>query len=144
MNRLSTNTVLVARILISAVFVLNAFGIIDQTIPAKELAARGVPIGLVPTIMMSGRILECVAGLALALGVFPRLAALALFAFLVPATFVSHSFWLATGTPAFQGQLINFSKNSAIWGGLLFIAATRRQPPLWRFTRSHKGRPNDC
>jgi uncharacterized membrane protein YphA (DoxX/SURF4 family) len=95
------------------------------------LAERGVPFGLLPTIVMSGRILECFAGIALALGVFPRRAALALFAFLVPATFVSHSFWLAAGTPAFQGQLINFCKNSAIWGGLLFIAATRRQPPLW-------------
>ena len=91
MNRLSTNIILLARILISAVFVLNAFGIINQTIPAKELAERGVPAGLVPLIMMSGRILECVAGIALALGILPQLAAFALFAFLVPATFVSHS-----------------------------------------------------
>jgi len=131
MNRLSANTALVARILISAVFVLNAFAIIDQTIPAKELAERGVPLGLVPLIMISGRILEGAAGIALAFGVFPRLAAFALFAFLVPATFVSHSFWLAAGTPAFQSQLINFSKNAAIWGGLLFIGATQRQPPFW-------------
>jgi uncharacterized membrane protein YphA (DoxX/SURF4 family) len=54
--------------------------------------------------------------------------------FLVPATFVSHSFWLAAGTPAFQGQLINFCKNTAILGGLLFIAATPGQPRLWAKT----------
>jgi hypothetical protein len=30
---------------------------------------------------------------------------------------------LAVGTPQFQGQLINFCKNVAIWGGLVFIAA---------------------
>jgi uncharacterized membrane protein YphA (DoxX/SURF4 family) len=47
-----------------------------------------------------------------------------LFAFLVPATFVPHSFWLAAGTPQFQGQLINFCKNIALWGGLIFIART--------------------
>jgi len=123
MHRLSAYTVLVARVLISVVFVLNALGIIDQTIPARELAERGMPQSLVPAIMMSGRIVEFIAGIALALGIFPRLAAVALFGFLVPATFVSHSFWLAAGTPAFQGQLINFSKNAAIWGGLLFIAA---------------------
>jgi len=35
---------------------------------------------------------------------------------LVPATFVSHSFWLAAGTSQFQGQLINFCKNLAILG----------------------------
>ena len=65
-----------------------------------------------------------------ALGLFPRWCALALFAFLLPATFVSHSFWLAAGTPQLQGQLINFSKNVAIWGGLIFIAGTSIQPSL--------------
>jgi uncharacterized membrane protein YphA (DoxX/SURF4 family) len=59
---------------------------------------------------------------------------MALFVFLVPATFVSHSFWLAAGTPAFQGQLINFCKNTAILGGLLFIAAAPVQPTLWAKT----------
>ena len=127
MVRLSHYGLLVARLLIAVVFVLNGFGIIDQAIPAKELMERGAPAGLVPLIMWAGRALELAAGFALALGIFPRLSALALLAFLVPATFASHSFWLATGTPAFQGQLINFSKNVAIWGGLLFIAATPGQ-----------------
>jgi len=27
-----------------------------------------------------------------------------------------------------SGQLINFSKNMAIWGGLIFMAATAAQP----------------
>jgi len=52
---------------------------------------------------------------------------------------VSHSFWLATGTPAFQGQLINFSKNMAIWGGLMFIAATPGQPALIPVRRHSRG-----
>ena len=122
---------LAARILIAVVFLLNAFGIIDQSIPARELVERGAPARLVPLIMLSGRALELIAGFALALGILPRLSALALFVFLVPATFVSHSFWLAAGTPAFQGQLINFCKNIAILGGLLFVAATPGQPRLW-------------
>lgn len=130
MERLSRYGVLVARLLMAAVFVLNGFGVIDQTIPAKELMERGAPASLIPLMMLAGRALEIAAGFALALGIFPRLSALALLAFLVPATFVSHSFWLATGTPAFQGQLINFSKNMAIWGGLIFITATPRQLTL--------------
>jgi hypothetical protein len=64
----------------------------------------------------------------LGLGLLPRQAALALLAFLVPATFVSHSFWLSFGTPACQPQLIDFSKNVATWGGLPFIPATGSQP----------------
>src|SRR5260370_24759462 len=102
MDRLSQYAIVVARVLVSVVFILNGFGIIDQTIPAKELMELGAPVSIVPWIMLAGRTLELVAGFALALGIVPRLAALALLAFLVPATFVSHSFWLAAGTPAFQ------------------------------------------
>src|SRR5580700_452242 len=130
MDRISHGGIVAARILVAVVFVLNGFGIVDQTIPAKELMERGAPVTLVPAIMLAGRVLELAAGFGLALGVFPRLMALALFAFLVPATLISHSFWLAAGTPAFQGQLINCSKNIAILGGLLFVAGSVGQPSV--------------
>lgn len=128
MKRISTDAAIVARILVSIVFLLNAIGVIDQSIPAKEMAQRGAPEAMVPMLMLFARCVELVAGLALAFGVLPRLAALALLAFLIPATLVSHSFWLSAGTPAFMAQLINFSKNVAICGGLLFIGATAEQP----------------
>lgn len=136
MGRFSSYGVMTARILISLVFVLNAIGIIDQTVPAREMMERGIPAGLVPAMMLAGRAVELVGGLALIFGVLPRLAALALFAFLLPATLISHSFWLSAGTPAFMGQLINFSKNVAIWGGLLFIAGTKEQPHANTFYRN--------
>jgi len=135
MKALSENGIRFARVLIAIVFVLNATAIIDQTIPAKEMMERGVPAAIVPWFMFAGRALELVAGFALVLGVFPRLAALALLLFLIPATLVSHSFWLSAGTPAFMGQLINFSKNLAICGGLLFIGATSNQPVLLRLRK---------
>lgn len=130
MQRISRVAIWIARLLIATVFVLNAVGVIDQSIPAKEMVERGIPAVIVPFLMLVGRTLELVAGLALMLGVFPRLAAVALFAFLIPATLISHSFWLSAGTPAFMGQLINFSKNTAICGGLLFVSATSSQPVL--------------
>ena len=130
MDRYSRYALIVARIMIAMVFVLNGLGIIDQTLPAQEMAERGVPVAIVPLALLAGRLVETVAGVGLACGVFPRWCALALFGFLVPATFVSHSFWLAAGTPHFQGQLINFSKNVAIWGGLIFVAGTATQPAL--------------
>jgi putative oxidoreductase len=135
MKPLSENAIRFARVLVAIVFVLNAIGVIDQTIPAKELVERGVPAAIVPWFMLAARALELVAGLALVLGVFPRLAALALLTFLIPATLVSHSFWLSAGTPAFMGQLINFSKNVAICGGLLFIGATSNQPVFSRLRK---------
>ena len=130
MNRYYRLAFVAARIVVSVVFLLNGFGVIDQKIPATELIARGTPAAIVPFVMMSGRILEIVAGFGLVFGVLPQWSALALLAFLVPATLVSHSFWLAVGTPAFQGQLINFCKNLAICGGLLFIAASANQPTV--------------
>ncbi|MDR3724894.1 MAG: DoxX family protein [Terracidiphilus sp.] len=127
-----------ARLLVSVVFLLNGFGIIDQSIPAHELVERGAPVALVPPIMLAGRVLEIVSGFALALGVFPQLAALALLGFLIPATFVSHSFWETWGTAAFMVQIINFFKNAAIWGGLLFIAASDAQPATVPLSKLHR------
>ena len=139
MERYNQYFVMSARILMSMVFLLNGFGIIDQAIPAKEMIERDVPPAIVPMAMLAARLLEVVAGFGLAIGIFPRWCALALFAFLVPATFVSHSFWLAAGTPQFQGQLINFSKNVAIWGGLIFIAGTSNQPSLLPRSKRRSG-----
>jgi putative oxidoreductase len=92
MKPLSEKAIRVARVLIAIVFVLNAIGVIDQTIPAKEMMEHGVPAAIAPWFMLAGRTLEFIAGFALVLGVFPRAAALALLAFLIPAMLVSHSF----------------------------------------------------
>jgi uncharacterized membrane protein YphA (DoxX/SURF4 family) len=81
MDRLSHNSLVVARVLISVVFILSSVGVIDQTIPAKELMERRAPVSMVPWMMLAGRTLEFAAGFALALGIVPRLAALALLAF---------------------------------------------------------------
>lgn len=61
-------------------------------------------------------------GVALALGKFPRLAALGLAANLAPTTYVGHPFWKA---PADQKvmQQINFFKNLSLLGGLLIAAS---------------------
>ena len=126
MKRFAVYLLVLGRVLMSVVFILNALGIIDQTIPAREMVERGAPSSLVPAMMLAARGVELLGGLALIWGVFPRLAALALFAFLVPATFVSHSFWLSAGTPAFMSQLINFSRTC----GLLFIAGSHGQPEV--------------
>ena len=129
MKSLSENAVRLARVLIAIVFVLNAIDVIDQTILATEMIARGVPAEIVPWFMVAGRVLGFIAGVALVFGAFPRAAALALLAFLIPATLVSHSFWLSAGTPSFMGQLINFSENLAICGGLIFIGASSNPAP---------------
>ncbi len=126
---------IIARILIAAIFLLNAIGIIDQSIPAQQMADRGIPKTFIPPMMLAARSVEFLSGTALAFGIFPRLAALVLLGFIFSATFIAHAFWFSTGKPNFQSQLVNFFKNVTTWGGLLWIAAARDQPTLthWHF-----------
>jgi putative oxidoreductase len=119
---LPTYGIVLARCLLALIFLLNASGMIDQSKPASEMRDRGVPASIVPLLMWSGRMLQLVAGLALLCSVRPRVAALALIAFLVPATLTAHPFWL-DHTATRQLQLINFMKNLAMIGGLLFVAS---------------------
>ena len=100
-----------------------------------ERSHRNFPIGvaryrLVPVLMLSARTLEVVAGLGLALGICPRRADVTLLAFLIPKTLLAHAFWQVAGAATFTVQLLNFLKNTAMAGGLLFIGATQSQPTL--------------
>ena len=115
--------VILARGLISVVFFLNAFDVLDQARPLHEMVERGVPAAIAPAAVWAGRILQLFAGTALLLGFQKRLAALALAAFLIPATLIAHPFWVYLGTPDLQNQLANFGKNLAIIGGLFYIAS---------------------
>jgi uncharacterized membrane protein YphA (DoxX/SURF4 family) len=130
MNRTQTAALMMARVLIALVFLMNGLGIVDQSVALHELIERGAPAKVAPALMFVARTVEVVAGASLALGVFPEVAALALIGFLIPATWVGHPFWLESGTNIYIPQLINFFKNVAIVGGLLFIAAEEEQPSL--------------
>jgi len=119
-----------ARVLVAMIFMLNGLNIIGQTLAAHELAAYGAPASLIPSLIIAARTLQLVAGTCLILGVYPRISALALLLFLIPATLMAHPFWKALGTSLYQVQLINFSKNVCMTGGLIFIIATSSQPVL--------------
>lgn len=106
---------------LAAIFLLNGLGIVDQSRAAQELAAHGAPAALVPILMTAGRVLQIVAGTALVLGWHERVAASLLALFLVPATLTAHDFWAYRGSEL-QGQLVNFLKNVAMFGGLCFVA----------------------
>ena len=126
MNSLQRYALSLSRVLMSIVFLLNGLGIINQAVAAKELIEHGAPASVVPFLMLIARTIEIFAGFSLAFGIYPRLAAVAILAFLFPATLTAHAFWQVAGTDAFTPQF----KNIAMMGGLLFIAATQSQPTL--------------
>jgi putative oxidoreductase len=130
MNSSERYAMIVARVLIATMFLLNGLNIIGQSLAAHELAVYGAPAGLIPALILAARALQLTAGSFLILGIYPRISALALLLFLIPATIMAHSFWQSIGTPLYQVQLINFSKNLSMAGGLIFVIATRSQPVL--------------
>jgi putative oxidoreductase len=142
MNSVERYAMVAARILVAMIFMMNALNIIGQTLAEHEMVAHGVPGGLVPTLIVAARSLQLIAGLGLILGIYPRISALALLAFLIPATLMAHAFWLVMGTSLYMVQLINFFKNVCMAGGLIFIIATRSQPTL--LPRPARADSNPC
>jgi putative oxidoreductase len=126
MNQIRTNANVLARVLIVVIFLINGFGIVDPSFAVHEMVLGGIPVNIAQFLGLAGRIVQIVAGLGLAVGVYRRTCALALIAFLIPATLIAHSFWMAP-SQLFQLQLINFLKNLSMIGGLLFVASESSQ-----------------
>lgn len=116
MNNTNNTLPLLARLLMSAIFILSGVGKIAA--PAATIgyiAAMGLPF---PAIALGGAIaVEVIGGLLLVFGFQTRLVALALAAFSVVTGLVFH------GAVADQNQMIHLLKNLAMAGGLLQIAA---------------------
>jgi uncharacterized membrane protein YphA (DoxX/SURF4 family) len=64
---------------------------------------------------------QIVAGTTMALGIFPRLSALALAGSLVPTTLAGHRFWEEEEPGVRSQQTMQFLKNAAMMGGLLLV-----------------------
>lgn len=112
---------LLGRILISLLFIpagINKITGFGGTV--GYIASKGLPL---PQVAAAGTIVvEVVVGLALLVGFKARYAALILAAFTVVASVIFHNFWAMPEAQKMMQQLM-FTKNFAIVGGLLFIAA---------------------
>jgi putative oxidoreductase len=112
----------VGRVLLSGIFLLSAVG---NKIPnyhevAKVMESVGIPS---PQLMLAGAIAFLIVGSAsLTLGLWARIGASLLLVFLVLATYYFHAFWKLEGQEA-QMQQIQFMKNVALMGAMLFVVA---------------------
>jgi putative oxidoreductase len=125
MERVNDTFLLVGRLLIAALFLTAGIPKALQGYGggfAQYLGTLGVPypeiIGVVAVAI------EVLVPIALILGVFPRISALLLIAFVVAATGLAHRFWeFPEGRELVRqwtAQQSSFLKNVAIIGGLLF------------------------
>jgi putative oxidoreductase len=112
---------LVGRALLSSIFIISGWGkITGFSGTAAYMASKGMPIPDV--LLVAAIIIELGGGLMVLLGWKARWAALAIFLFVIPTTLIFHAFW-AVDAAQVQNQMINFMKNLAIMGGLLYVMA---------------------
>jgi putative oxidoreductase len=95
-------------------------GRVDQAAPVLTTIRKWVPIPEDDELVVRGNAAVMVAGgTLLALGIAPRLSALALACSLIPTTLAGHSYWAIEDPAARKQQRIQFHKNMAMLGGLL-------------------------
>lgn len=109
----------IARVCIASVFIWAAAGkIFAYDMNVQYMASKGFT--MIPFFLISAAVIELLGGLSLILGYKSRLGALILLLFLIPTTIIFHDFWTLEGAAQFPEQ-VNFMKNLAIFGGLLYV-----------------------
>jgi putative oxidoreductase len=118
--------VLLGRLAIAVLFVPSGFEkLLSLNGFAQNLAAKGLPFPLFWAVL--GAFTEFFGSLALAVGFRTRYAALLLIVFTAIGSVLSHHFWDIHDASR-QMQYIQFMKNLAIIGGLLFLVARGAGP----------------
>jgi putative oxidoreductase len=119
-----------ARVLLSGIFMSSGVDVLRNPEPRAVIAtpflerirplAPALPSDPVLVVRANAAI-QLAAGATLAVGILPRLSALALAGSLVPTTLGAHRFW-EQQEPAATQQRTQFLKNTAILGGLILVA----------------------
>lgn len=105
---------LVGRLGLALIFVVEGWVKIgDYSNVVAYMEARGVPGALLPLVIAT----ELIGGLAVAIGLFARLAGLGLAGFCFLTALIFHLDWGSTN------QLLHFLKNVAMGGGFLMLVA---------------------
>ncbi len=119
---------LIARLLLSVFFIMSGTRHLTGT---KAMAQYAAAAGKIPApaaaVVVSGLMLLA-GGLALLLGVHPRIGAGLIFIFVVIAAFTMHAYWRETDPMQKAGQQAHFWKNIALAGAMLFIIANTGWP----------------
>lgn len=109
----------IGRLCIAAIFILSGVGKFfnwDQT--AAYMASKGLT--MVPLFLIGAALVEIIGGLTLVFGYKTRWGATLLLLYLIPTTVIFHDFWNQSGAE-YMTQQIEFLKNLAIFGGLLYV-----------------------
>jgi putative oxidoreductase len=121
---------MVARILTGSTYVVLGLDAVrtpgprvDQAAPTLALLRTLVPLPDDDELLVRGNAaVQMAGGTLLMLGKAQRLSALALAGSLIPTTMAGHAFWTIEDPADRKRQQVQFHKNMAMLGGLLFAA----------------------
>lgn len=120
---------LVGRIIVGVFWLFNAFNHFAQAkmmIPYAK--SKGVP--LAELAVPGTGLLLLIGGLSFLTGLYPLIGIAALVLFLIPTTFIMHSFWTIQDPQMKMLEMVNFNKNLALLGFLLISLLIPRPWPL--------------
>lgn len=112
------------RALLSSIFIAGGLDTFQNPEGRGRKAGAKLPL---PNATLAARLNGggmVVAGVAMALGIRPKLAAAALAGLLIPTTYVGHPYWEETDAMPRAMQRTHFVKNLGLLGGLLLVVAS--------------------
>ncbi len=83
------------------------------------LSTKMIPLD--PIVLLISLLVEILGGLSILMGYKIRYTSMMLFLYLLPVSLIMHNFWAFSGLQ-FTHEFLNFLKNMAIMGGLLYLA----------------------
>jgi putative oxidoreductase len=107
-------------VLLSSIFILGGADAFAKPGGRVKTVAKAGISEPESAVMLNGAVM-LVAGTALALGFFPKLAATVLIGSLIPTTLVGHAFWKETDAAAIKNQRTQFLKNLGLIGALILV-----------------------
>ena len=111
---------LLARILLAAIFIQSGFGKLSHFAAfADSLTGKGLPLPFLWALAAVAA--EFLGSLCILFGIATRAIAALMVAFVAFTAVLGHPFW-AADPASYQGQYINFMKNVAIMGGYLALS----------------------
>lgn len=126
LDRASAPLLLLGRLLLVWIFLHESMWLTSNFEAARAAMTK---MGVPPFALVGTIALQFVAGLAVAIGIGCRVAALALAGFCVATAILFH------GHTEIRGEMLHFEKDLAIAGGMLALAAVGPGALAWRLPR---------
>lgn len=127
---------LLGRIVFGGYFAYNGVNHFVSTAALAEYAgAKGVPMPEAAVIFAG--LLLLVGGISIVLGLMPQIGAMCIVLFLVVVSPVMHNFWAMTDPAQRMAEMIHFTKNMALLGGVLMLLG---MPRPWAYSVERRRR----